>query len=221
MIKDIISSLRQRGYPPGRIINVAWISTLYYSTLKTGNGLRLLVAKKTKVFIKGSVIVGRDACFAFNEPWSRAALEPGSLIVGRNATFIIEGGHFCIRSGAFVELKEGATLRIKGHGGYIARNVQIECRGIIEIGAGVAIGPDVIIRDCDGHPMNDQAVAPIKNVKIGDKVWIGARAMIMKGVTIGNGSIVAAGAIVTKDVPPNCIAAGAPARVIRQDATWH
>lgn len=221
MIKNIISRLSRRGYHPGRIINVAWLSTLYHSTFKTGNGLRFLIAKKTKVSIQGTVVVGQNACFAFNEPWSRAAQEPGTLIVGRNAAFIMEDGHFSIRSGAFVEVKQGATLHIKGQKGYIARNVQIECWGRIEIGSGVAIGPDVIIRDCDGHPMNDEIVAPIKSVKIGNKVWIGARAMILKGVTIGDGSIVAAGAIVTKDVPANSIAAGAPARVIKHNTTWH
>lgn len=55
-----------------------------------------------------------------------------------------------------------------------------------------------------------------KTVKIGNDVWIGQRAMIMGGVHIGNGAVVGAGAIVTKDVPPYTIVAGVPARVVRR-----
>ncbi|MCC6483663.1 MAG: hypothetical protein IT209_02355 [Armatimonadetes bacterium] len=53
-------------------------------------------------------------------------------------------------------------------------------------------------------------------VRICDKAWIGARAIILKGVTIGEGAVIGAGSVVTKDVPAWCVAAGNPARVIRQ-----
>ena len=53
-------------------------------------------------------------------------------------------------------------------------------------------------------------------IVIGDKVWIGANATVLPGVTIGKGAIVAAGAVVTRDVPPNTIVAGVPARVVRE-----
>ena len=59
------------------------------------------------------------------------------------------------------------------------------------------------------------AVNPFKRVTIGNDVWIGQRAMIMGGVKIGNGAVVGAGAIVTKDVPPYAIVAGVPAKIIR------
>ncbi len=55
---------------------------------------------------------------------------------------------------------------------------------------------------------------------IGDNVWVGTRAVILKGVTIGGGAIVAAGAVVTKDVPPRTIVGGNPAHVIRENASW-
>ncbi|WP_376715052.1 DapH/DapD/GlmU-related protein [Janibacter limosus] len=68
--------------------------------------------------------------------------------------------------------------------------------------------------DHDVHPdrRSDMHPAPIV---IGRKVWIGANATILKGVTIGDGAIVAAGAVVTKDVPADSIVVGAPARVVR------
>ena len=57
-------------------------------------------------------------------------------------------------------------------------------------------------------------------MNIGNHVWIGAKAMIMKGVNIGDGAIIAAGAVVTKDVPARCLVAGVPAKVIKTDIEW-
>lgn len=71
-------------------------------------------------------------------------------------------------------------------------------------------------------PTHDPNVLPVskiginKSVTIGKDVWIGTGAIILPGVTIHDGSIVGAGAVVTKDVPPDCIVAGVPARVIKQ-----
>lgn len=59
-----------------------------------------------------------------------------------------------------------------------------------------------------------------KPVCIGNHVWIGQRAMILKGVSIGDGAIIAAGAVVTRDVPAGCLAAGVPAKVIRKNVEW-
>ena len=62
----------------------------------------------------------------------------------------------------------------------------------------------------------DQQGVSTKPVVIGDDVWIGANAVILPGVTIGPHSVVAAGAVVTRDVPPGCVVGGVPAKVIRQ-----
>lgn len=59
-----------------------------------------------------------------------------------------------------------------------------------------------------------------RSIDIGDHVWIGAQAQIMKGAKIGGGSVIGARALVTKEVPPNCIAAGIPAKVIRRNVSW-
>ena len=56
--------------------------------------------------------------------------------------------------------------------------------------------------------------------KIGNKVWIASGAMILPGITIGDGAIVAAGAVVTKDVPSRCMVAGVPAKVIKENVDW-
>lgn len=90
----------------------------------------------------------------------------------------------------------------------------------ITIGSRVLFGPGVVIMDCDGHVVDrrlpdvpeHQKRAP---VRIEDHAWIGLGALIMKGVTIGHHAVVAAHAVVTRDVPPHGVVAGNPARLIK------
>lgn len=86
----------------------------------------------------------------------------------------------------------------------------------IKIGKNVQIAPGVIIMDSDFHGVEDRSVEVASTpISIGDNVWIASRAVILKGVKIGEGSTVAAGAVVTKDIPPYSLAAGVPAKVIK------
>ena len=93
-------------------------------------------------------------------------------------------------------------------------------QGPLTIGRYTMIGPELRVYTTNhAHgridvPMQDQGHDEPQPVAIGDDVWIGARVMIMPGVTIGEGSIIAAGAVVTKDVPPYSIVAGVPAVVL-------
>ena len=64
-------------------------------------------------------------------------------------------------------------------------------------------------------PANDR-----KKIRIGNKVWFATNALILPGVTIGDGAIIAAGAVVTKDVPARCMVAGVPAKVIKENVKW-
>ena len=80
-----------------------------------------------------------------------------------------------------------------------------------------------MIQDTDFHPVLDDNGQPkpiSKPIHIGNKVWICAKATILKGVTIGDGAIVAAGAVVTKDVPAYSLVAGNPTRVIKENVVW-
>ncbi len=109
---------------------------------------------------------------------------------------------------------EGASLTI-GDGTRI-NGVHISVKRSMRIGRNVRIGPYTLIMDSDFHDVYDPSRGgKIGDVEIGDDVWIASKATILKGVKIGRGAIVSAGAVVTKDVPPFCMVGGVPARVIK------
>lgn len=89
------------------------------------------------------------------------------------------------------------------------------------IGNYVMMGPEVVIyssnhkMDNNGIPMCKQGFQEVKPVHIGNDVWLGRRVMIMPGVTIGDGCVIGAGAVVAKDIPPYSVAVGNPARVVK------
>ena len=93
----------------------------------------------------------------------------------------------------------------------------------IRIGRDCLIAGGVGISTSDGHPLDAEArrgglstpLAQLGDVSIGDDVWIGAGAIVLKGVTIGDRSVIGAGAVVTKDVPPDVVVAGNPARIVK------
>ncbi|QKS29784.1 MAG: acyltransferase [Candidatus Accumulibacter similis] len=113
-------------------------------------------------------------------------------------------------SGTHVKLGHGSQL---GHGCRIDHDV--------EIGDDVMMGPDVVVMS-NSHevsrldlPMIAQGAAPCRPVRIGNDVWIGTRAIILPGVHIDDGAIIAAGSVVTRSVPQYAVVAGVPARVVK------
>lgn len=98
-------------------------------------------------------------------------------------------------------------------------NVTILDIAMVRIGSHVMIGPNTLIVTVN-HPLSPAKrrnhIGIAKPVSIGDDVWIGGNVTILPGVTIGNNVVVAAGAVVTKDVPDNCVVGGVPAKIIKQ-----
>jgi maltose O-acetyltransferase len=105
-----------------------------------------------------------------------------------------------------------------GNGTAINKGCWFEGNGRIDIGEGCLFGPEALILT-SVHPLGDDGeisrTPQYRDVSIGNGCWIGARAMIMPGVTIGAGALVAAGAVVTKDCEPGALYAGVPAKKIR------
>ncbi len=104
-----------------------------------------------------------------------------------------------------------------GKGVFINQGCSFQDQGGITIGDGALIGHQVVFATVDHgiipEERHDVIAAPIV---VGKNVWIGSHATILKGVTIGDDAIVAAGAVVTKDVPPRTVVAGVPAKIIKQ-----
>jgi acetyltransferase-like isoleucine patch superfamily enzyme len=111
----------------------------------------------------------------------------------------------------------GAEIVI-GDGSWLARRSEICAHERVTIGEDCAISWDVCIIDSDYHSAGDGS--PHAPVSIGDRVWIGTRATVLKGVTVGDGAIIAAGAVVKDDIPARAMVAGVPARVVRSDVDW-
>lgn len=110
-------------------------------------------------------------------------------------------------------LADQAELLI-GEGSGFSGTVISAAQKII-LGRNVRCGANTLITDTDWH-WNDPRTGPNAPVVIADNVWLGINVTVMKGVTIGENTVVAAGSIVTKSLPANVVAAGIPAKVIKK-----
>ncbi len=125
--------------------------------------------------------------------------------------------------GKKINVEKGATFgRRLSIGNNSGLGVNCQIQGTVSIGDNVMMGPDVLIYTTNHAfadktvPMQKQGYQPEKPVVIGNDVWIGSRVIILPGVHIGDGCIIGAGAVVTKDVPAYCVCAGNPAKVVKE-----
>ena len=177
---------------------------------------RFFVFRPTACTISPSANIEINKTFFMNAPWGTSYRKNagGIFALGDNSTF--KCNDMKIHSGAKVSVAKNASLVLGS--GYINNDCEIRCAESITIGENVAIANQVVIHDHDSHEI--EGTPSSDPIKIGNHVWIGMRAIILKGVTIGDGAVVAAGAIVTKDVPPNTVVAGVPAKVVKENVIW-
>jgi carbonic anhydrase/acetyltransferase-like protein (isoleucine patch superfamily) len=139
------------------------------------------------------------------------------LEMDENSKLIIKG---YVRAGPGVTIIINRNAVLQMGDVYINSDTKLICSKDIKIGDGSHISWDVEIRDSDFHKISRDDFTVSKPIVIGSHVWIGTRATILKGVNIGAGAVVATGAIVTRDIPENCLAAGVPAKIIRRNINW-
>ncbi len=172
-------------------------------------GLRNLVKETSSLFkiipyklmFQGRLTVGLKQLWGKNT--KIVVTKRGKLIIGE----MLEA-----RRMDYISVQDG-VMKI-GNNVFMNQNVSVTCMESVEIKDRCIIANNVVIVDHDHDFVNGGFVsAP---VKLENDVWIGANATVLKGVTIGEGAIVAAGSVVNKDVPAHTMVAGAPARVVKE-----
>ena len=172
-------------------------------------GTKLFLHPSAKLDIRGQLNLGLNN-FEGNGRTTLLRMDQNSKLQVKGTWDVIYGCDFiCFENS---ELIVGSAV--------FNSDVKIRCKKKITIGHHVLISHDVTLMDTDSHYIEQEGFEVTKPIKIGDHVWIGTKATILKGVTIGNGAIVAAGALVTRDVPPHALVAGVPARVIKENVRW-
>lgn len=157
--------------------------------------------------------IGNGCCFR-GIPLLRRM--PGSILrIGSRCVFssrseynLIGINHPCILS----TLRDAAILVIGDDCGF--SGTVIGCQKSITLGNRVRCGANTVITDTDWHA-EDSRTSPPEAVVIGDDVWLGLNVVVLKGVTIGRGSVVGANSVVSRSIPAGVVAVGTPARVIR------
>lgn len=114
----------------------------------------------------------------------------------------------------------GGLIVVKNRVGIFDYTI-IDIHSRLEVGENTLISPFCYITDYD-HVLRDKEMPIIRQgykafpIKIGKNVWLGAKVIVLKGITIGDNTVIGAGSVVTRDIPSGCVAAGNPARVIKK-----
>lgn len=229
MIKSFLNKLIQKLGRSGYEIdsNLSTLDLLVLmreriASLLRGLGLKITVrssvgvvflGKRTKIKYRNRIILGKSITIGDNVEIN--ALSKKGVVIGNNVSILRNTIIEC--TGVIRNLGEGIEI---GNNVGIAQNCFIQVRGKVEIGNNVIFGPGVSIFS-ENHNFADISKfinlqgETRKGVTIKDGVWIASRATILDGVTVGENSIVAAGSVVNKDVPPFAIVGGVPAKIIK------
>jgi acetyltransferase-like isoleucine patch superfamily enzyme len=149
------------------------------------------------------------------KPW-HVVVSGDNIHLGHSATIVAEPDNK-VRIGVWGRGPGQGSIRI-GDAVMISPGVRISASDEISIGDGCMMANGAYITDCDWHSVYDRMNRDPepRPVHLGDNVWIGDHATVLKGVRIGDNSIVAACSVVTKDVPANVVVAGNPARIVKE-----
>jgi acetyltransferase-like isoleucine patch superfamily enzyme len=192
-----------------RFYDIAPVATAI-NAVRNG-ALVVYAARRTRLRLPRGAVRGPGRLLV-GARWDDGAFVPSQFVLRPGARCTV-AGRFRIHTGCFVWVERGAHLALGS--GYANSFLTLDCAEEIVIGHDVAIADHVTIRDTDDHHITGGRPMTLP-VHIGNHVWIGTRAIILKGVTIGDGAVVAAGAVVTADVAPGMLVGGVPARPLRE-----
>lgn len=198
--------------------DINWMQTWQmYRRVKKPRSCSIRVRNRSNIKLAPTATIEMDECSSFeiNRQDYLRTHERSTLYLGDNAKLKFDG-RFAMHGHSSIMVHDGAVLEI-GNNTYL-NGGSIECSHYISIGNDCAIADGVRIMDNSCHTAPSSAGGGI--TKIGNKVWIATGAMILPGTTIGDGAIVAAGAVVTKDVPERCMVAGVPAKKVKENVDW-
>lgn len=201
-------------------INSRKNTNLQGGKIKVEPNVTLDIHPSAKINVQADVNIGRTEIKGFHYP-TALKMEAGTELNIHGGPLTRYGnGAYPLRSGACIEIVNNGKLAI-GQGASNV-NITIMCAKEITIGNGVRIGRNVSIRDYNGaHVIINDTYKNYAPVHIGDHCWLCSGCTIMPGVTIGEGSVVAANATVTKDVPPHSLVGGSPAKVLKENIEWY
>lgn len=174
--------------------------------------IRRLYAKLHPLLAKGRALLIGQLNHIECESWWVTGRSP--MIVNRGSLLFAKDVHLrSLLAPVCLTTARGGQIRL-GENTFVNQGVQIYAADSVEIGPDCLIGDNVVIQDSDFHQVGEGDKARVKRIQVGRNVWIGRSAIVMPGVTIGDHAVVAAGAIVTRDVPARTIVGGNPARPI-------
>jgi acetyltransferase-like isoleucine patch superfamily enzyme len=168
-------------------------------------------------------------------PWNRAAIHwefarrsafcrwpvHGNVLEAFRAGRLEVGEHTLFEPNVWLTLPDAARVRI-GSGTFLNMNVMVAAQHLVEIGDHCMFANGCFVTDANhrfedlDRPVTWQGFTSKGPTRVGDNVWCGAHVVITSGVTVGERCVIGANSVVTGDLPPYCIAAGIPARILRR-----
>jgi acetyltransferase-like isoleucine patch superfamily enzyme len=198
---------------------LSYCRTLFWNLLLRRPRLPLLIFRDVhfRAAPAARLVVSRGGRLRLGCRWKSSRFYPSEFKLLDGATLELTGSAR-IFTGCSIDVTEGATLSLGS--AVINNGFRIAVFSRVRIGEGTIISENVTIRDSDNHHLEGAGGPVTAPVTIGDHVWIGLNATILKGVTIGDGAVVSANSLVNRDVPPNTLVGGIPAKVLKRDVSW-
>jgi hypothetical protein len=228
-----LAAVRAMASTPGTLLGSALASWRYDRSttlrfpVRASARSRVRRHRTSDMDLGGHLYLGHwpDASTATGGPSSRTA---GPVVDARTVLDLHAGSRFTtggwvvVGGGSEVVVGTGASVHLGG-GCILNAHVRIIAMNAVHVGNDCAISWGVQLLDDDLHRLTIAGKARPHGapIHLGDRVWLGTGATVLKGVAVGDGAVVAAGSVVTSDVPDRALVAGVPAKVIATDAEWY